>query len=345
MKYLLFLFSIAVILGSCTRVKTDRNFPALEDDDVTQLTAAQITWLEQLAVQKRDSMRIADSIASLTGVVDTNSLFYKKNMMVAVVEVNNHYFPNVLYFQDSATGKSIFDLAFPFSANLNIDLNTGKPYVSYNDQHKAMIRLGVFDKVRNGGVPVGLSLLGNHDAAGFNNFASVADATEFAQKIAFEVRQKKFAALLTDDEYSQGPSQTPLSNSYVVLMSEIKRLLPDIFLCYYAYGGGSGEYNGKQLGDIVDAEFGAYYPQFNGPVFNAPPGKWFPSCSETAGGFSNVPTTIINAKAAGYRGFMFYNVWKNTSFYAPYAKDLKGITVVSPPGTINSNQYDFINGQ
>lgn len=347
MKYfIIIVLAVCTIIVSCSKERTARDFPPLASDVVTELTSAQIAWLEQIAKQKRDSMNKVDSLIALGAVVDTNSLFHKKNKMIAIVEVNDHFFPNVLYYLDSATRKPIFDLAFPFSANMNIDPATNKAYVSYNPQHQEMLQKGIFRQVMQGGVPVGLSLLGNHDAAGWGNFTSEADAIDFAQKVAFEVRQKGFSAVLSDDEYSGAPAGTPLPNSYVMAMYQIKQLLPDIFLCYYVYGGGSGTYKGKQMGDVADALFGAFYPQYITPVYNAPNSKMYPSTSETDGGFGDVAGTVQRAKNDGYGGFMFYNVWgtsNSPSFYAPYLKALRGKTLYVPPGKLNGQQKDFIN--
>lgn len=348
--YILLLTIGTQLFFSCTKVKTARDFPDIADGNKSRITAAEIAWLEQMAQHDRDSIRIADSISAVTGVVDTNSLFHKKNMMIAIVEVNDHLFANVNCYKDQ-NGKPLFDLAFPFSANMNIDPATGKAYVFYNPQHQAMIRLGVFDQVRNAGVPVGLSILGNHDDAGWSNFKTLEDATAFAQIVAREVRQKKFAAVLSDDEYSNSVSGAHPA-SYVMVMSEIKRLLPATYLCYYRYGGGATPYNGKKMGDAADVAFGAFYPEYPSnaylTTYGFPKSKWFPSCSETDGGFADPAATVAQAKADGLGGFMFYNVWgraNSPGFYSPYVTALKGKTLTVANGCLNPNQQDFINGQ
>jgi hypothetical protein len=331
-----------LMLASCTKVKKYRALPAVEGQTTTDSLAALVAWVEQIAIEKRDSIRIADSLATVTGKVDTNSLFHKKYMMVAVPEVNDHDFLNMLCYRDQG-GKQMFDLAFPFSANMKYDAS-GKPYVFYNPEHTAMLANGVFRQVQNGGVPVGLSLLGD-EMSGFQNLE---EATYFAQQVAITVRQHNWAAVLADDEYDDSRPQpyTPSPISYLMTMSEIKRLLPDIFLCYYQYGGGSGTFNGKQMGDIVDAMFPAFYPEYAFNQYNAPNSKTFSSCSETAGGFSNPVATAQQMKNEGRRGFMFYNVWgvsTSPAFYAPYLQGLKGTTLAVQPGCLNPNQYDFIN--
>ncbi len=341
MKYLLIIFFGSTLLQTaCSKIKTAQQFPETADGSLTQLTAAQAAWVEQVAKERQDSIRIVDSMAAVTGNVDTNSLFHKKNMVIAIVEVNDHLFHNVTCFVDK-NGKQLFDLALPFAANLNIDPNTGKAYVSYNPEWQAMIKNGTFKQVQNTGMKVGISLLGNHDDAGWSNFKNLADATAFAQLVAYQVRQKNFAAVLSDDEYSNYVSGAD-PNSYVMVMSEIKRLLPDIFLCYYVYGGGSGSYNGKQMGDICDAAFSAFYPQDpNYGTYNFPNKKCFASC-EDGGGYPDLQGLIKN----GAGGVMVYNVGGGSpSFYNPIASTLKNMTLAVPAGCLNPNEYDFINGQ
>lgn len=333
------------LFTSCEKKETYRGLPGIEGGRVADSLTALRAWVEQIAIEKRDSIRRLDSIANLTNVVDTNSLFHKKNMMVALVEVNDHYFPNVNCLKDQ-DGKPIFDLAFPFSANLNIDPGTGKPYVSYNPQHQAMLRNGTFRVVQNAGIPVGLSLLGNHDAAGLANFPNLAEATAFAQLVAIEVRKVGYSAVLFDNEYSDRPSVTPDPNSYLMVVSEIKRLLPDVFLCFYDFGGGaSGTYNGKRMGDIADAIFPDYGATPS--VYGFPKEKGFYSYIEA--GSSNPPlATAQMVRQQGYRGMMFFNVTGRSSvpaYYGPLALALKNKILQVQQGCLNPNEFAFVNGQ
>lgn len=344
--FLMGISATLLVIASCNKVKTYGNLPGIADAGTTQSLVALRAWVEQIALQKADSIRVADSLAALSHKVDTNTLFGKKNLMVAIVEANDHYVPNVNCYLDQK-GRPVFDLAMPFAANLNIDPTTGKAYVSYNPEWQAMLGNGTFRVVQTAGIPVGLSLLGNHDAAGWSNFASLADATDFAQLVAIQVRQHGFSAVMSDDEYSN-PVSNADPNSYVMVMSEIKRLLPDIFLCYYDIGTGGGSYKGKQMGDIADAMFPPSYPEYAYNSYNFPNSKTFASCSEEGGGFSDPAGTAAQLKSEGRKGFMFYNVWgtpTSAAFYAPYFSALKGVTLTASPGCLNGNEANFINGQ
>ncbi len=330
-----------LVIYSCTKTKSDGELPQIEDGVVTQVTAAQIAWLEQVAAQKRDSMRIADSLSKITGIVDTNSLFNKKNKMIALVEVNDRYFPNVLYYQDAVTHKPIFDVAFAFSANININPATGRPFVKYNTQMTAMNSVGMLRYMQNQGMKVGLSLLGNWDPAGWTNFISIEDAKAFAQLVAIEVRNKGYSAILSDDEYTSGSYGTPLSNSYVVAMAEIKKLLPEVYVCYYIYGGNAtGTYEGKQMGDWVDAAFSPYYPSnfvSQGAALGFPVNKVFAATSETDGSDADKIGTAQKIAAAGQAGIMFFNVQglaTSSAFYGQYLQGLRGQSIYVPAGKL-----------
>lgn len=290
----------------------------------------------------------------------------KTGLMIAVVEANNNYFGNVLCYKDKA-GKYMFDLAFPFSANINIDKrstvpdpaapgktisnpNYSKAYVQYNPQHVAMMKPGgVFDQIKAAGMPVGLSILGNHDEAGWNNFKTLADATAFAQIVAKEVREKGFKAILADDEYSNDVSNAHPA-SYVMVMSEIKRLLPDIYLVYYQLGGGATPYTKPdgttiKMGDIADAIFCPYYPQYPDnsylTTFGFQKNKWFAANREDA----YDTTYAATAKADGIGGVFFFNVQGQSSLdlYKPFARSLKNMTLADPSGCLYGGVFDGVN--
>lgn len=293
----------------------------------------------------------------------------KTNLMIAAVEANDHYFANVLCYKDKA-GKFMFDMAFPFSANINIDprstlpdpaapgktisnTNYGKAYIQYNAQHIAMMKPGgVFDKVKAAGMPVGLSILGNWDAAGWDNFKTLADATAFAGIVAKEVREKGFKAILADDEYSLHVSGAHPA-SYTMVMSEIKRLLPDIFLCYYQIGGGALPYTKPdgttvKMGDIADAIICPYYPQYPDNSYLTTYGfqknKWFATAKEDA--FK--PEHADKAKAEGIGGVFFFDVRGEAGspyVYGPYAQKLKNMTLADPSGCLYGGEFSGVNDQ
>ena len=346
MKHSIFIMITGLILlSACSKVKVSRQLPAVANVNITQLSASQIAWVNQIAKVKQDSINKVDSLQKATGVVDPNSLFNKQNMLVGLVNVNDHYFPNINCFVDQ-NGKPVFDLTVAFSANINMDPATQKPYVQFNPEWQALLQNGTVKEVQRVGMPIAIGLLGNHDAAGWSNFPNLAACTAFAQIVAFQVRRYGFQAVFADDEYSNSPSEPAASNSYVMAMSEIKRLLPDIYLIYYSIGGGSGSYNGKQMGDIADADFPPFYPE--APLFgelNFPNNKLFTAFQEGAGYDT---TTMRGYLKQGTRGIYVYNVGGgDPGFYGPYVQLLKGkgTTLSVPAMCLNPNVTDFINGQ
>lgn len=353
MKTLLLLLSGMILVASCTKMRTGGDFPGLEPQDSVDLSASRIAWLEQVAKEKADSMRIVDSLIRAGGGVDTNSLFYKKNIIIGFVEVNNRYFPNVACYIDE-NGKPVIDLAMIFAPNINIDANTGKAKITYNTQTAAVLNRGFSRLVQTKGVKAGMCILGNHDDAGFRNFRNLAEATAFAQHVASEVRKYDLDAIGADDEYSNTPSWAN-DSSFVMVMSEIKRLLPDKLVFAYIFGGASSSrWNGKGMGDVVDVGSTAFYPQHPSTSYESPTGMHFKksqllaSSSQSYGGFSDVAGECAALKAGGYKGMMLYDIRgipAMQTFLAPYVTHLKGKTLSVVPGCLNPTENDLVNVQ
>jgi hypothetical protein len=329
-QFLIIAGIVIAVLFSCKKVNTASGLPGLQDPlqvDSAYWTAA---MLEQVAKEKADSMNKVDSMIRNGGGVDTNSLFYKKNILVAYVEVNNYTIANTgCYVGDD--GKAVFDLAMIFAPNININPSTGKPYITYNTQTAAIMNNGTIRATQAKGVKVGMTLLGNHDDAGFRNFQSLSDVTNFAQLVAAAVRTYGLDAIDFDDEYSNSPAWAN-DSSFVMVVSEVKRLLPDKFVMCYLYGGATtANWKGKEIGDYADAGATPYYPELpTAGQQNFPASKLLGSSSPTDGGFSDVAGSINTLKSGGFKGLMLYNISgisSEAAWLTPYVSALKGKTL------------------
>jgi len=80
------------------------------------------------------------------------------------------------------------------------------------------------------GIKVLLSILDNHQGAGFANFPSQAAAEAFAQELADAVNQYGLDGIDFDDEYAEygnnGTGQ-PNNSSFVYLVSALRQKLPN----------------------------------------------------------------------------------------------------------------------
>ncbi len=334
-----------VALG-CRKAITEQQFPDLKSTLETQQDAWSIEKLEQIAARKRDSLRIVDSLYGSKGQVDPNALDKKKNILIAYVEVNNRAFKNVTCFVDEE-GKPIIDLAWVFAPNINIDPNTKKVKVTYNKQVQGLISKGYIRYVQSKGIKVGMTLLGNHDNAGFRNFRDLGEAKEFAQHVAAEMRRLGLDAIDFDDEYSATPSWAN-NESFVMVVSEIKRLLPDKFVHCYIFGGASSSsYQGKRMGDVADAGASAFYPQTPSPGSAGFPVEKLIASTKPFSNGGYPEATLRSLMQQGYKGIMMFDFKANPDNYfdilKPYAKGVKEKNLVEIPGCVNRTENDDVN--
>lgn len=346
MKYIYIVAcALLIVVSACRKVKTEQGFPEIKNKPETQQDGWTAEKIEQIAKQKRDSIRIADSLAGSTGG-GGNDLAKKKNLLIAYVEVNNRAFKNVTCFLNDE-GKPVIDLAWVFAPNINIDPSTKKVKVTYNRQVQGLINKGYIRYVQSKGIKVGMTLLGNWDAAGFRNFRNIEEATEFAQHVAIEVRRLGLDAIDFDDEYSESPAYAN-NESFVMVVSEVKRLLPDKFVHCYIYGGASSSsYLGKRMGDVADAGSSAYYPETPSPgAAGFPIEKLIPSTKPFSGGGYD-EATLRSKMQQGYKGIMMFdfNMFPNDYLdrLKSYVKGVKEQNVVEIPGCVDRRENDDVN--
>ncbi len=348
MKKNIFLFPLlALLMVACSKVRVAKDLPELTTPEYRDSVRSAIVWIEQVAKEKADSIRKVDSLRNATGGgPDPDDLRFKKDLLIGYVEVNNRAFKNVTCFLDEE-GKPVIDLALMFAPNININPATGKAHITYNDQVKGTINNGYLRYVQSKGIKVGMTILGNHDNAGFRNFRNLAEATEFAQHVAMEVRRLGLDAIDFDDEYSANPLWAN-NESFTMVVSEIKRLLPDKFVMCYIFGGASASsWNGTRIGDYADVGCSAFYPQIPGAgSAGFPVNKLIASASYTYGGFGNPEQDMKSLKTNGYRGVMIFDVRGLvgfTNFFAPYVKGMKDKTLTVVPGCLNATENDDVN--
>ena len=141
---------------------------------------------------------------------------------VAYVEVNNDSMLNAGKYTLANGGAQVFDVAVIFAANINYDGTNA--YLHFNENVQNVLD-NVATQVRplqQKGIKVLLSILGNHQGAGFANFPSQQAADAFAQQLADAVDQYGLDGIDFDDEYAEyGNNGTGQPNdfSFVYLVS------------------------------------------------------------------------------------------------------------------------------
>ncbi|MBE1877436.1 endo-beta-N-acetylglucosaminidase H [Myceligenerans pegani] len=189
---------------------------------------------------------------------------------VAYVEVNSNSIANVGRYSIASTGEPVFDIGIIFAANINYDGENA--YLYLNPQVQATLDDAdtLIRPLQAKGIKVYLSILGNHQGAGFANFPDRASAAAFAQELADVVDEYGLDGIDFDDEWANyGANGTGQPNdwSFVYLVDELRDAMPDKDISLYMYGPSSTrlEYDGIRVGDHLDYAWNSIYGTWDPP--------------------------------------------------------------------------------
>ncbi len=122
-----------------------------------------------------------------------------------------------------ADGSAALDVVCIFAANLNVSVPGGAQRLAPNTPVPSGSALLVgnnpivtemfplIEELQEKGIAVLLTVLGNHDAAGWSNFSDETSADNFAAQLQETVQQYKLDGIDIDDEYSNPDKQLPAS--------------------------------------------------------------------------------------------------------------------------------------
>lgn len=236
---------------------------------------------------------------------------------ICYVEVNNNNILNAGSYKLQTSGKYLFNVVNIFAANINYDTGRGRPYLYCNNNvTKVLTNADTYIKpLQAKGMKVVLTILGNHQGAGICNFPTRESARDFAQQLAHTVNTYGLDGIDFDDEYSdygQNGTGQPNTSSFVMLVQELKALLPDKMITFYYYGPAASRlsWNGLRVGDYVNYSWNANYGTFSAP--NVPPltNAQISPAAVWLGNTSNSTTTSLatQTKNGGYGVFMWYDL-------------------------------------
>lgn len=183
----------------------------------------------------------------LVNVYDTEDDTFKGEGAVKTVmlfEVNDTNPLNALEFVlDNGSDALFFDFIVLFAANINYNEETGRVYVSCNDNVQFLLDNNeqYLQPLRRRGIKVLLGLLGNHDAAGLAQLSETG-AKDFARELAAICHTYNLDGVTFDDEYSNTPDlDNPLlaqksSDAGARLCYETKLAMPDKYMSIYSIG-------------------------------------------------------------------------------------------------------------
>jgi chitinase len=236
-------------------------------------------------------------------------------------------------------GRRFYDFACLFAANINWDSQNQRAVLSFNPQIAAALKSGAVGALQKLGITVLLSVLGNHQPAGWSCFTDEASATAFAQQLAKAVQTFGLDGIDIDDEYS---TCEPNDTSLIMVTHALRELEPDIVISkalWDDYDYFEANWNGMTLAEQLsygwemgygpgtpDERLGPYL-QYGFQKNQLGLGVW-------SGQPSDVTSQTQQVQQEGYGGMMMYAVNDDQGTLS-YANDIskvvygQGVSVAS----------------
>ena len=243
----------------------------------------------------------------------------KDKQVIVFFEVNNTNPLNALQFE-TEDGHLLIDYLVLFAYNINYDAEKGRVYCFANPQCQYI--LDHYDEIikplRERGMKVIISVLGNHDMAGLAQLSDMG-AREFAKEMAALVYGYGFDGINYDDEYSASPDTSIpwfTSPSYEAgnrLYFETKKAMPDKEMISYQFGAalGNAAVDGVAPGDYMSICVGDY--GVKGRPYD---GMTVANCSYQSSEFAqwrSTPTQgeVTNFVNSEYGYWMVFSLWND----------------------------------
>ena len=234
---------------------------------------------------------------------------------VAYVEVNNNSMVNVGKYA-LAKGGNVFDVAVIFAANIDYDTATKSAYL-YNNPNVQRTLDNAATEIRPlqaKGIKVMLSILGNHQGAGFANFPSQAAAAAFAKQLSDTVTKYGLDGIDFDDEYAEygnnGTGQ-PNASSFVYLVTALRNLMPTKLISLYNIGPAASRlsYNGVSVDSKFHYAWTPYYGTWGVPAIKLPKSGLSPAAIEIGATATSTAADLAKRTVSGgYGVYLTYNL-------------------------------------
>ncbi|HZX05976.1 endo-beta-N-acetylglucosaminidase H [Kribbella sp.] len=255
---------------------------------------------------------------------------------VAYIEVNDHSMLSAGKYTLANGGAQVIDIAVIFAANINYD--GSKAYLSFNQQVQSVLD-NVATQVRplqQKGIKVLLSILGNHQGAGFANFPDQASADAFAQQLADAVNQYGLDGIDFDDEYADyGNNGTGQPNdfSFVYLVQALRAKLPNKLITLYDIGPAAARlsYNGQSIAETFDYAWNPYYGTWGIPAGPSEKSRLSPAAISYTGTSSSTAASLAQRTVSeGYGVFLTYNLTESdtSAYMSAFTQKLYGSNTV-----------------
>lgn len=306
---------------------------------------------------KSDNAEVADGTESRVNYIIRRNL-EKEVRNIVYFEVNDCNPLNALEYK-LESGDYFFDAVVLFSSNINYNSGEDRVYIHHNPNNQALFDgADLYVKpLREAGIKVYLSILGNHTPAGICTLSEWGNK-QFALEVAETVDRYGLDGVCFDDEYTSG---TAASNWFAGssstanasrMMYECKKAMREICgeekdVVVFAYNtlsvnniNAAGAVDGVQPGQFIDiatADYGGQTPTLNGGTRKQSAGASV-ELNNNRGAYMATEAYARQVKADGYGWFMWFalNV-KATGFgengkqydEAKYNRNLSALQAVS----------------
>ncbi|MGC5561843.1 endo-beta-N-acetylglucosaminidase H [Streptomyces sp. FR-108] len=260
---------------------------------------------------------------------------------VAYVEVNNNSMLNVGKYTLANGGDTVFDVAVIFAANINYDTSTKTAQLYFNENVQRVLDNAATQirPLQQKGIKVVLSVLGNHQGAGFANFPSQQTASAFAKQLSDTVTRYGLDGIDFDDEYAEygnnGTGQ-PNTSSFVHLVTALRANMPDKIISLYNIGPAASRlsYGGVNISSKFDYAWNPYYGSWQVPGIGLPKSKLSPAAVEIGRTSQSTVTTLARRTVSeGYGVFLTYNLngADRSADISAFTRELYGSAAVYAP--------------
>jgi hypothetical protein len=235
---------------------------------------------------------------------------------VAYVEVNNNSMLNVGKYTLRNGGGNVFDVAVIFAANINYDTGTKSARLYFNENVQRVLDNAATEirPLQQKGIKVVLSVLGNHQGAGFANFPSQQAASVFAKQLSDTVTKYGLDGIDFDDEYAEygnnGTGQ-PNASSFVHLVTALRANMPGKIISLYNIGPAASRlsYGGVDVSSKFDYAWNPYYGSWQVPGIALPKARLSPAAVEIGRTSQSVAADLARRTVSeGYGVYLTYNL-------------------------------------
>ncbi|WP_211274424.1 endo-beta-N-acetylglucosaminidase H [Streptomyces chattanoogensis] len=260
---------------------------------------------------------------------------------VAYVEVNNNSMLNVGKYTLANGGGNAFDIAVIFAANINYDTGTKAAKLYFNENVQRVLDNAATEirPLQQKGIKVVLSVLGNHQGAGFANFLSQSAASAFARQLSDTVGKYGLDGIDFDDEYAEygnnGTGQ-PNDSSFVHLVTALRANMPDKIISLYNIGPAASRlsYGGVDVSSKFDYAWNPYYGTWQVPGIALPKSKLSPAAVEIGGTSQSAVADLARRTVSeGYGVYLTYNLdgADRSADVSAFTRELYGSDAVYTP--------------